>query len=218
MNAYIDFVPWFATESLRADGSNFIEWYRRLRALLQPSNVLYTIEEPLGAEPSNDANLDETVAFLTRRDYYILVHLAIVNAIVPELKSHYDDIDSNEIIDDLMNVRFWPQTLLMKHECFDEFLSCKMEEHTCVRTHLAKMDEIFHRLTVVFDYWTTDTFGISVIQRSLPPSYKSFVENYVMGGESVELPEFLEMVRNVQVEPIEGEIVDETGIFDIQML
>ena len=57
-----------------------------------------------------------------------------------------------------------------------------------------------------------------MILRSLPPSYKSFVESYVMGGESVELPEFLEMVRNVQVEPIEGEIVDETGIFDIQML
>ena len=106
----------------------------------------------------------------------------------------------------------------MKHECFDQFLSCKMEEHTCVQTHLAKMNEIFHRLTVIFDYWTKDIFGISVILRSLPPSYKSFVESYVMGGESVELLEFLEMVRNVQVEPIEGEIVDVTGIFDIQML
>ena len=105
----------------------------------------------------------------------------------------------------------------MKHECFDEFLSCKMEEHACIHAHLARMEEIFHRLTVDLDYWMTDTFGISVILRSLPPSYKSFVESYVMSGESVELPEFLEMVRNVQVEPIEGEIVDETGIYDIQM-
>ena len=54
-----------------------------------------------------------------------------------------------------------------------------MEEHTCVRAHLAKMDEIFHRLTVVFNYWMTDIFGISVILRSLPPSYKNFVESYV---------------------------------------
>ena len=45
MNAYIDFVPWFAEESLRADGSNFIEWYRRLRALLQPNATLYTRSE-----------------------------------------------------------------------------------------------------------------------------------------------------------------------------
>ena len=87
--------------------------------------------------------------------------------------------------------------------------------NTCVRAHLAKMEEIFHRLTVVFDYWTTDNFGIKVILRSLPPSYKSFVESYVMSGESVGLPEFLEKVRAVVVEPI---IVYVTGIFDIQML
>ena len=121
-----------------------------------------------------------------------MIQTAIVNTMVPELRSHYDGMVSNEIIDDLMNVRFWRQTALMKHECLDEFLSCKMEEHACVRAHLAKMDEIFHRVTLVFDYWTTDTFGISVILCSLPPSYKSFVESYVMGGESVELPEFLE--------------------------
>ena len=103
-------------------------------------------------------------------------------------------MDSNEIIDDLMNVRFWPETALIKHECFDEFLSCKMEENTCVRAHLAKMEKIFHRLTVVFDYWTTYTFGIKVILRSMPPSYKGFVESYVMSGESVGRPEFCERV------------------------
>ena len=54
MNAYIDFAPWFAEESLRADGSNFIEWYRRLRALLQPNATLYTIEKPLGDIPGNE--------------------------------------------------------------------------------------------------------------------------------------------------------------------
>ena len=197
MNAYIDFAPWFAEESLRADGSNFIEWYRRLRALLQPNATLYTIEMPLGDSPGNGAALDKMQGFLARRDYYVLVQMAVVHSMVPELRSHYEDMDSNAIIDDLMNVRFLPQTALMKHECFDEFLSCKMEEDSCIHAHLARMEEIFHRLTVVFDYWTTDTFGINVILRSLPPSYKSFVESYVMGGESVELPEFLEMVRNV---------------------
>ena len=56
MNAYIDFAPWFAEESLRANESNFIEWYRRLRALLQPNAILYTIEKPLGDRPGNGAS------------------------------------------------------------------------------------------------------------------------------------------------------------------
>ena len=90
MNAYIDFAPWFAEESLRADGSNFIDWYRRLRALLQPGDILYTIEKPLGDRPSNGAAWDEVQGFLTRRDCYLLVQMAIVNTMVPELRSHYD--------------------------------------------------------------------------------------------------------------------------------
>ena len=200
MNAFINFVPWFTEESLRADGSNFIELYRRLRALLQPGDILYTIEKPLGDSPGNGTTLDEMQRFLARRDYYVLVQMAVVHSMVPELRSHYEDMDSNAIIDDLMNVRFWPQTALMKHECFDEFLSCKMEEDSCIHAHLARMQEIFHRLTVVFDYWTTDTFGINLILCSLPPSYKNFVESYVMSGESVALLEFLEKVRVVVVE------------------
>ena len=170
MNAFIDFLPWFVAESPRADGSKFIEWYRRLRALLQPSNILYTIVKPLGDEPGNGVGWEEVQGFLASRDYYLMIQTAIVSTMVPDLRSHYDGMVSSEIIDDLMSVRFWRQIALMKRKCLDEFLSCKMEEHTCVRAHLAKMDEIFHRLTVVFNYWTTDIFGISVILHSLTPS------------------------------------------------
>ena len=104
----------------------------------------------------------------------------------------------------------------MKHDSLDEFLSYKMTVDTDINTHLARMEEIFHWLIVIFVYWTTDTFVISVILRSLPPSYRDFVDSYVMKDESVELPAFLEMVRNVQVENIE--VIYLTGIFYIQML
>ena len=73
MNAFVNFVPWFAAESLRADGSNFIEWYRRLRALLQPSGILYTIEKPLGGKPGNGTGWKEVQGFLASRDYYLMI-------------------------------------------------------------------------------------------------------------------------------------------------
>ena len=76
MNAYIDFAPWFAEENLRADESNFIEWYRRLRALLQPNAILYTIKKPLGNRPGNGASWDEVQGFLARKNYYLLIHTA----------------------------------------------------------------------------------------------------------------------------------------------
>ena len=76
MNAYIDFLPWFAVESLRTNESNFIDWYRRLRALIQLSNILYTIEKPLGDRPRNGASWDEVQGFLACKDYYLLIQTA----------------------------------------------------------------------------------------------------------------------------------------------
>ena len=87
MNAYIDFAPWFAEESLRANESNFIEWYRRLRALLQPNATLYTIEKTLGDRHGNGASWDEVQGFLARKDYYLLIHTAIVHSMVPKPRS-----------------------------------------------------------------------------------------------------------------------------------
>ena len=56
MNAFVDFVPWFAAESLRADGSNFIEWYRRMMDMLALNGMLYVIREP----PLGDEHIDFT--------------------------------------------------------------------------------------------------------------------------------------------------------------
>jgi hypothetical protein len=44
-----------------------------------------------------------------------------------------------------------------------------MEEHTCLETHLAKM----HRIQ-------TNDLANSVVLRPLPPSYKSFVDGFVI--------------------------------------
>lgn len=215
MNAHINFGSLFAGENLRPDGSNFIEWYQRLRNVLHQNNVLYTIEEPIGEEPGDDMDEVDDDAFRARRDYYILVQVAIINTMIPQMKSWFFNTDSNVIIDDLKTL-FAPQVLLMKHECLDEFLSCKMEEHTCLETHLAKMHQIHRRLTHDLDYWMTDDLANSVVLRSLPPSYKNFVNEFVMGGESVTFQQFMARVRTVKVEPIEGEIVDPKGICDIQ--
>jgi hypothetical protein len=83
MNAHIDFGSLFAGENLKPDGSNFIEWYQRLRGILYQNNVLYTIEEPIGEEPGDDADEVEDDVFRVRWDYYLLVQIAIVNSMTP---------------------------------------------------------------------------------------------------------------------------------------
>ena len=96
----------------------------------------------------------------------------------------------------------------MKYMCFDEFLSCKMEEFPCLELHLVRMAAIHRSLTQDMDYEMTDDFAIHVVLRSLTQSYNKVVEGVVMKGESVTFMQFMMRLRNVKVEPIEGELID----------
>jgi hypothetical protein len=58
----------------------------------------------------------------------------------PHMRGCWETIDSDETIQDLKEI-FEPLVSLMKHDCLDEFLSCKMMEHGSVGMHLAKMTE-----------------------------------------------------------------------------
>jgi hypothetical protein len=49
----------------------------------------------------------------------------------------------------------------------------------------------------------------------LPPSYRSFVKEFVMRGEEVTFHELVARVRTLKVDCIQGEIIDLTGICDI---
>jgi hypothetical protein len=93
---------------------------------------------------------------------------------VPEMRGFWDTAASNKIISDLKEI-FEPQVHLMGHDCLDEFLSYKMEEHGCVGLHLPKMLRIHRCLTVELEFDLSDSIAKSVVLRSLPPSYKCFV-------------------------------------------
>jgi hypothetical protein len=88
---------------------------------------------------------------------------------VPEMRGFWETAKSNEIISDLKEI-FEPEVRLMRHECLDEFLSCKMKERECVGLHLAKKLRIHRCLTIELEYKMTDDFAKSVVLRSLPPS------------------------------------------------
>jgi hypothetical protein len=83
----------------------------------------------------------------------------------------------------------------MAHDCLDEFLTLKMEEHTSVGVHLAKMHRIHRCLVIKLGYEISDASTNSAVLCSLPPSYRRFVKGLMMGGESVTYHELVERVR-----------------------
>ena len=119
---------------------------------------------------------------------------------------------------DELKALFISQVRVMKYEYLDEFLSTKMEENTCLESHLANMHRIHGPLVHDWDDWIIVGFAIDGVLRSLPPSYKDHVKDYVMREESFTFHAFLAKLRTLKVEPIAGEVIDEEGIYDIRVI
>ena len=73
---------------LLADGSNFIDWYEKLRGILSHNNILYVIEEFLGDAPDDSASEKEDEDFRQRRDIFISVQITMSH-MDPELKAQF---------------------------------------------------------------------------------------------------------------------------------
>jgi hypothetical protein len=100
----------------------------------------------------------------------------------------------------------------MIYDRLDEFHALKMEEHTSVDLHLGMMHRIHRHLILEFDYEIPEPVANGAVLRSLPPSYRSFVKEFVMGGELVTFHELVGRVRSLKVDCIQGEITDPIGI------
>jgi hypothetical protein len=90
----------------------------------------------------------------------------------------------------------------MIYDRVDEFHALKMEEHTSVDLHLGIMHRIHGHLILKFDYEIPDPIANGAVLRSLPPSYRRFIEEFVMGGEMVTFHELVARVRTLKVDCI----------------
>ena len=68
-----DYGSMFVAEELRLDGSNFVEWYMRLREVLHTNNELYVLDEPLEECPDVSANYEEYMEWYEQKTTYLKV-------------------------------------------------------------------------------------------------------------------------------------------------
>ena len=84
---------------LLAAGSNFIDWYEKLRGILSHNNILYVIEEFLVDAPDDSASEEEDEAFRQRHDIFIDVQSTMSVSMKPELKAPFQHMDPFEMMD-----------------------------------------------------------------------------------------------------------------------
>ena len=199
-------------ERLEENGSNFISWYLRLRAVLKRAKLSFLTKEHVGNPPANNMDAQAAIDYHYRRRTYAIAKGIIEISIPQPLREEYADLDTYDMIDDLKSSNLH-RFRVARFEFENEFLSSKMEEGSCLKAHLAKMHEIHLSLVDEFDYWTIDESAINTVLHSLPPSCTDHVHGYVGRGESLEFSDFMDRLQYLEVEPIEGEVVDGEGIY-----
>ena len=148
---HVDLYAFMAGETLKVDGSNFVDWYLRLRAMLKRRFALHVIQGHVGNPPELSADEQEINDFRTRRELYFLVKYVMIHSMAVELRLHFENSSAYDIVDELKSM-FISQFRVARFELENEFLSTKMEEHTCLETHVVKMHGIHRSLVDDFDY------------------------------------------------------------------
>src|SRR3954462_6221067 len=84
-------------DKLETGGSNFTNWFRTLRILLNPLKMAYVLEAALGEAPPVDASQDEKNVYLSKADDYNLVHSGMLYSTEAELQKHFERMGAYEI-------------------------------------------------------------------------------------------------------------------------
>ena len=83
--ATLNFNTFLEKAKLKDDGSNFVDWSRNLRLILQAGKKNYVLDAALGDEPPATADQDVKNAWLTRKDDYSVVQCAVLYGLEPGL-------------------------------------------------------------------------------------------------------------------------------------
>ena len=123
----INFNAFLEKEKLKNNGSNFADWFRNLRIVLNTGNLTYVLDAPLGDPPAADATDEVKNVYLTRKNQYSSVQCAILYGFESELQKRFENHDPHDIVREL-KMLFEAHASVESYEASEKFFNCKMEE------------------------------------------------------------------------------------------
>ena len=96
-----DYSSMFLAEELRLDGSNFAEWYMRLREALHTNGELYVIDEPLEKRPDVTADYEGYMEWYDQKTTYLRVEWLICTFMDSNLGRQFGNLSAMDIVDEL---------------------------------------------------------------------------------------------------------------------
>src|SRR3954471_9314933 len=194
----INFNAFLEKEKLKNNRSNFADWFRNLRIVLNAGSLTYVLDAPLGDPPAADATDEVKNVFLTQKNQHSTVQCAILYGLESELQKRFENHDPHDIVRELKMI-FEAHATVESYEASEKFFSYKMVEGSSVSEHVLKMSGHASKLQSL-GIVIPNALGIHRVLQSLPPTYKNFVMNYNMQNMDKSLLELFSMLKSAEVE------------------
>ncbi|KAL0411115.1 UNVERIFIED_CONTAM: Retrovirus-related Pol polyprotein from transposon RE2 [Sesamum latifolium] len=180
-------------ETNKFNGTNYNDWLRNLRIVLDFKNQGYVLDKPLPTALPEGSSPEERVTFDKWLEDNRKVRSIILASMTNEVQKQYDRLeDVPSIMLRMKDVYAIPDRHI-RYAAIKAFFGTKMAEGSSVQSHGVKMLSLVEKLEDLKAGLDNDTY-IDVILQSLPPSYDPFIINYNMNGLEKSIHELINML------------------------
>ena len=120
------------------NGTNYIDWYRKLKIILKSERTLYILTGEELDEPKEDANQEEFDAYNKYKSDALDVECLMLSAMTTELQKQNEHL-SAKAMDLHLKELFAESARIERYETSRLLFSCRMQEGSSVSAHVLKM-------------------------------------------------------------------------------
>ncbi|KAL0367252.1 UNVERIFIED_CONTAM: hypothetical protein Sradi_3615300 [Sesamum radiatum] len=180
-------------ETNKFNGTNYNDWLRNLRIVLNFKNQGYILDKPLPTALPEGSSPEKRLTFEKWNEDNRKVRSIILASMTNEIQKQYDSLEDVPSIMLRMKDVYVVLDRHIRYATIKAFFRTQMTEGSSVHSHGVKMLSFVEKLEDLKVGLDNDTY-IDVILQSLPPSYDPFIVNYNINGLEKSIHELINML------------------------
>ncbi|XP_074572621.1 uncharacterized protein LOC141829101 [Curcuma longa] len=150
-------------------GSNYLDWYRKLKIILRHERKIYVLEDEPLKEPALDASEEDQSYYSQYMEDALDVQCIMLSSMTPELQRQHENMSAKEI-DQHLRELFQESARVERYETSRALFRTMLVEGNQVGSHVLKMIEYIERLESL-GFKLDQDLAVDLVLSSLPPSF-----------------------------------------------
>ncbi|GKB08465.1 FAR1-related sequence 5-like protein [Tanacetum coccineum] len=162
----------------KLSGTNFNDWFARLKLVLRVEKKMHIIEQPLPPPPAPISEPNVVAEWTKQYDAHTEIACLMLGSMTPELDRQFELYYPYDMIQELRSM-FEIQAGVEKFDLIQSFHACKQEEGKPVADYVLKMKGYVEKLECL-GYVLPQDITVGLILNGLTKDFAGFVSNYKM--------------------------------------